>query len=650
MAGQKVTASPALIEVENIGGIDEASVEIEPGLTVLTGRNATNRTSFLQAIIAATGSKNASLKGDAESGTVELTINSETYTRELTRSEGHTTMRGEPYLDDPTLADLFAFLLETNDCRQAVANGEDLQEIIMRPVDTAEIESQIRQLESERKKIDGKLSDLDDMSSRLTKLNQDKKQKKDLIREKEEKLAEKENELADINKSVEKSRAENEELDAKMSELQNTRRELQSVKHDIRSEKESIDALQNDLEEQRAVFKETDPISESSVSSIEADIQRMRGQIEAIDQTVNELQSVIQFNNGFLDEGQPTAINDLQPEEETDDGAVTDELLADNTVKCWTCGTDVPTEQIESTLERLQSIRKEKIQERQSLKQNVQGLEKEKADLEEQQSEYQHLQQRIEQHERELEEREETLETLETRKEELVSNKSTLETEVEELQKADHDEILEVQEAVNRLEFELDTLTSELSRIEDEINSIEDQLDDRENLRSRRTEIETKLKDLRTRVQQLQSQATEEFNKHMESVLDLLDYDNLERIWIEQRQGTVQEGRQKVQQNQFTLHVVRSTDSGTIYQDTVDHLSESEREVTGLVFALAGYLAHEVYQTVPFMLLDSIEAIDANRISKLLDYLEGYADYLVVALLEEDAAELNSNHNTISSI
>jgi len=29
-------------------------------------------------------------------------------------------------------------------------------------------------------------------------------------------------------------------------------------------------------------------------------------------------------------------------------------------------------------------------------------------------------------------------------------------------------------------------------------------------------------------------------------------------------------------------------------------LSESEREVTGLVFALAGYLVHDVHETVPF--------------------------------------------------
>ena len=70
----------------------------------------------------------------------------------------------------------------------------------------------------------------------------------------------------------------------------------------------------------------------------------------------------------------------------------------------------------------------------------------------------------------------------------------------------------------------------------------------------------------------------------------------------------------------FELHVIRSTDSGTIYEDTIDHLSESEREVTRLVFALAGYLAHDLYESMPVVLLDSLETIDSDRIAALVDY------------------------------
>ena len=60
------------ITARKIGGIDETTVTLSPGVTVLAGRNATNRTSFLQSIMAVMGSEAASLKGDADEGEVEL--------------------------------------------------------------------------------------------------------------------------------------------------------------------------------------------------------------------------------------------------------------------------------------------------------------------------------------------------------------------------------------------------------------------------------------------------------------------------------------------------------------------------------------------------------------------------------------------------
>lgn len=95
---------------------------------------------------------------------------------------------------------------------------------------------------------------------------------------------------------------------------------------------------------------------------------------------------------------------------------------------------------------------------------------------------------------------------------------------------------------------------------------------------------------------------------------------------------------------------MQTTDNGTTYEDTVDHLSESEREVTGLVFAIAGYLVHEVYEEVPYLMLDSLEAIDADRITELIEYIEEYNKYLVVALLPEDAAALSAEYERITDI
>ena len=95
---------------------------------------------------------------------------------------------------------------------------------------------------------------------------------------------------------------------------------------------------------------------------------------------------------------------------------------------------------------------------------------------------------------------------------------------------------------------------------------------------------------------------------------------------------------------------MRTTDNGAAYEDTIDHLSGSEREVTGLIFALAGYLVHDLHETVPFILLDSLEAIDSDRIAALVEYFADYADFLVVALLPEDARALDDDFTRVTTI
>jgi hypothetical protein len=53
---------------------------------------------------------------------------------------------------------------------------------------------------------------------------------------------------------------------------------------------------------------------------------------------------------------------------------------------------------------------------------------------------------------------------------------------------------------------------------------------------------------------------------------------------------------------------------------------------------------------VPFILLDSLEAIDSDRIAALVEYFADYADFLVVALLPEDARALDDDFTRVTTI
>jgi hypothetical protein len=204
------------------------------------------------------------------------------------------------------------------------------------------------------------------------------------------------------------------------------------------------------------------------------------------------------------------------------------------------------------------------------------------------------------------------------------------------------------EESLEALRNELDEIeATDLSATDDDRRA---ELGEQDEVETLEEEISERLEALRTKVDRIEQDAVDQFNDHMDAVLSLLEYENLERIWIERRQTTVKEGRRNAIKRVFDLHVVRQSESGASYEDTIDHLSESEREVTGLVFTLAGYLVHDVHEVAPFMLLDSLEAIDAERIERIVDYFKEYAPHLIVALLPEDAERLPEQYERITDI
>jgi chromosome segregation ATPase len=640
----KLLGQTARIDVRNVGGIEEASVEFEPGITVLTGRNATNRTSLLRSIMAVMGSDDASLKADADEGRVEFSVGDERYFRTFTRTNGSVTTGGEPFLDDPEFAELFAFLLESNEARRSVARGEDLRELIMRPVDTEAIRTEIRELEREKSRIDDDLDSLADLKGELPELERKRGRLEDDIETKRAELEDKEAEIEALDADIDKTRAEKQELESRLDDLREKRSELERVRSDIDLQQDSIESLTAERRELEAELDELPDAPMGEHGELDQEIERLRGRTGTLEREVSDLQDVIQFNEDQLAES-GVVTEQLTKE----DGAVTDTLV-DETVVCWTCGTSVETDRIRTTLDQLREIRQEKLKTIRTLESELSQLKEERQTYREQQQRKETLDRKLDDVADELEDRETQLETLREKRSRLNDDIEELESEIETLETEDFGDILERHKEANQLEFELDRLESDLEAVTERIGEIEERLTEEDQLRSQREEINTELRELRTQIDRIEENAVEQFNEHMETVLDILSYENLERIWIERVERTVREGRRNVEKTMFELHIVRSTDSGATFEDTIDHLSESEREVTGLVSALAGYLVHEVYEKVPFMLLDSLEAIDSERIAALVEYVADYAEFLVVALLPEDAQALDDDHPQVTEV
>ena len=647
MEQSHVNTGELAVAVRNLGGIDETSVDLRTGVNVLAGRNATNRTSFCRALMAALGSDRVSLKASADAGSVTLQTPTDSYSRQLERTGDSVAFSGDPYLEDPTVADLFAFLLESNEARQAVARSQNLRELIMQPVDTDEIQTAIDTAVEQKRQLDRRIEELSTLESEQPVLEAERSEIDDEIVDIEAEIEDKRAELAAMDGTIEATRAEQDVVEETLEELQSVHSELEELRFRRETEQESIETLCAERDDLATALDELPETSDGEAKRLERQLDQHRTRRSELDSTTSQLQSVIQFNEEMLEGTNPAIAQALR-----EDPAETDltDTLVDDEVVCWTCGSEVKPGDIESTLERLKRVRQEKLAERRELRAEIETLSEQKRTLANTAERRETLERKLEQTTDEIETRRDRVGTLAEKLETCRQTASELEAEIEAHEESKHSELLERHTEINDLEFELGRKETERQQLQDRIEQIEQQLETRDQLQADRTELAERLTALRTRIDDLEADAVEAFNEHMDRVLSTLGYENLARIWNERSTEKKKQGRRTVDESVFRLHIVRQTDDGRTYEDRIDHLSESEREVTGLVFALAGYLVHEVHETVPVMILDSLEAIDSDRIAALIEYFSEYVETIVVALLPEDAQALDEQYHRVTDI
>jgi len=270
MEMEQVADHDATLWAENIGGIEETTVSFSPCVTVLVGRNATSRTSFLQVVMAALGSENVSIKSDADEAAAELSIDDRTYTRQFRRRGNQVTASGEPRLDDHDPADLFAFLLESNEARRAVAVNADLREVIMRPVDVADIHAETDRLVDQREDLESELDGLESLKQKLPPLEEKRRELRSQIEDKKAELRPKQEELAAADATVEEDREGASELDEKLEQLGSKRSALDDTRYELETEQESLEAVTRDQRELERELADLPDVPDGRIDEIES--------------------------------------------------------------------------------------------------------------------------------------------------------------------------------------------------------------------------------------------------------------------------------------------------------------------------------------------------------------------------------------------
>ncbi|RCU47617.1 chromosome segregation ATPase [Haloplanus salinus] len=619
------------LDVRNVGGIDGASVTLDPGVTVVAGENASNKSSLLGSLGGVLGGPHPPLRGGCGAGSVTLDADGERYELDLRRRDGETVVvDATPYAPASTLVDLFVVLGEENPIRRAVVDGGDLHDLLMRPVDTEAIDAEIERLRERRDGIDGRVASLDDSVDDLPELEVRARrladERDDVVARLDEKRAALEG--TDYRGAAAATRAV-------LDDLETAREERERLRERRETKRRAVESLRDDLEAVEERLAESTPEGVESVEArleaVEDDLRRLRDRTGRLDETINALSPIVEMNQEFLAEARlpeafdaADALDDLRP----DAGSVT----------CWTCGQPVERAEIEAQVEAVEAILGEKRAERATVVGRIEDLQSERAALRARRDERADLVERRRRLERDVEERERTLADLEERLDDVRDRIASLEADLDATDAADA--VVERHREVSELEYERGRLERELAEVEERIEAAEEAKAERESLREERDAVTDRLAACRERVERIERETVETVNECLERVLDRLSYRALERVWVERREeepGTV-----------FDLQVVRTADDGGVYRAPVATLSKSEREVVGLVIALAGYLVYDVAETVPAVVVDAIEMLDAERIQGLLDVFSDHARYVVGAALPEEAERLRERFETVA--
>jgi len=568
------------IDIERIAGILHGSATIEPGLNAVQAANWQGKSSFVEAIKTALGTSTELTEG-ADSGRVDLHTPDRDVTVQLVRNGSTISSEGTPYLDDEydvVRAELFACLDEHNEIRRAVRRGENLEDVLLRPLDFQNIDEQIVELKRKRERVESELSQATEARKRLPSVQQ---------------------KVTRLDREIEELREQREAIETGVDEgetstqqqLNQARSKKRQAEKQVNQLEQSIERTQNRLSEHRT---ELESIDVPDHENVDEQLERARGELDSIKRDADILQSLYSATEMVLDENRLDLITDVQRN------------IAGDTVTCWTCGNDTTREDIEAHREALGTQltehraaaeqhrdRAEELEARreqqQQLQQREQDLEADILELEEQLAD---RRQSLSDAQKRLDAASTRVDGLAERVDETISDRSDIESEIK------------------YREAELDDATAELDKLDaraDKIDRLETELE----------MIRTEIEDLRSRKDRIKREARDAFDEAIDDIVSRFE------TGFESARLTAD----------FDIVVARDGREASLTA-----LSEGELELIGFVAALAGWQSFDVAESVPLMVVDSVGGLDDENLHTLVEYLRDRTEYLVFTAYPEYTA------------
>lgn len=595
------------IEISNIGGIRSAEASVAAGLNVVQASNFMGKSSFMRAVQTVMGTSGMfgeehPLTEGAAEGAVRLDTGEGSYEVTLTRSESNAVVQtGTPVLDeesDQVCARLFAFLGERNPIRARVRAGEDLTDLLQAPLDIEDIDAKIADRERTREAKTSQLEAAEQAERNIPAVREaihTLEEELDGLRERRTEVA------ARVDDDTERGSL-GDDLADKRSRLATTEQTISRLDDQIARTEDRIATKESDLES-------LDVPEEPAVS---ADIEATEERITDIELKVDLLEGLQRANQRVIEEG------------EVDLVASVDRSVVGDEFDCWVCGDRTTKADVEERLAALQATSESLREEKTELQRELETIEAKQRRYRKKTRERDRLEDSLGQLRAELDDLTSDRTQARERKAELAAAVAELEEEVATAEDERSEELTDLKADIRTKEQELEAQRERLQELEAESEqaaTLRDEID----------ELSNEIERLRSRKTEKQWEIKEQFDEAMAAAIDRFapGFD-----------GARLDVKTTPDNEIAAFDLVLARDGR---ETDIDSLSEGERELVGIVVAVAGHRTFGVDDRVPVILLDGISQLSADNLRLLTEYLADASDVLVTTAYPE-AGEFGGNH------